>query len=508
MALETQSGTRSSSVAHRMQTRSVTRPQGHGATKDLIRTVNKQAVELLENASASNMYEFLGNGSTPSNLNLSSTSSDADVTAVNRNLNHPFINVAGFTATAYWNNRQGQARHGTLITPQHVVAVDHYHLATNGQAGTYSGNSFTVGDKLAFKDNKNNTYFRTVIGVSDAMAGFSCILFGGDTEVSTLNEPLPDSIQPMKILPTKWWRHCDVEEGQVRYQSRYAVAQTGQQINEIITEKRDTRFTQPIHMFFKNRFSQWGLLPSFNMSASTILPSFGTMSDRTITVKQGSATNSNATERWSFDFVRSIKKAQHGPSESLAVVNLMRDAHEVNPLSHIPDPGIMPGTSGCPRVMIIDNQMILVGLITTAGGGSAFGSTADYWGPEANGFLDPFYNFSTRTNPNTYTTTHDKTTTILTTIVAADAMGGVNTGYKPEAFNFSNQFVKTKFDPHRKVLPLFKAIEEVHLLFHATNKTPEGNAAAIAAYGTDTGTVYTIATENFMNYSIPRSDYE
>jgi hypothetical protein len=59
MALETQSGTRSSSIIHRMQTKSVTRSQGHGATKDLIRTTNQQAVELLENASASNMYEFL-----------------------------------------------------------------------------------------------------------------------------------------------------------------------------------------------------------------------------------------------------------------------------------------------------------------------------------------------------------------------------------------------------------------------------------------------------------------
>jgi len=37
MALETQSATRSSTTTHRMQTKSVTRSQRHGATKDLIK---------------------------------------------------------------------------------------------------------------------------------------------------------------------------------------------------------------------------------------------------------------------------------------------------------------------------------------------------------------------------------------------------------------------------------------------------------------------------------------
>ena len=123
MPLETQRATRSSTTTHRMQTRSVTRSQRHGAVEDLIRHINETVHDLCKNHVNANMYDFLGNGSTPSNLALDETDSEATVAAVSRNLNHPLINVAGFTATAYWNNRQGQARHGTLITPQHIICL-------------------------------------------------------------------------------------------------------------------------------------------------------------------------------------------------------------------------------------------------------------------------------------------------------------------------------------------------------------------------------------------------
>jgi len=404
-----------------MQTKPETKAQRHGAVKDLITHINEKVHNLCKNHVNANMYDFLGNGSTPSNLNLTSTSSDADVAAVSRNLNHPLINVAGFTATAYWNNRQGQARHGTLITPQHIIACDHYNPTS--PAGTYPLGSFVAGDKLAFKDNKNNTYFRTVIGVSDEILGGTV-----DREVSTLNEALPDSIQPMKLMPPDFLFYLEAEANLIEYTfvgNTDGTNVSSDPVPYVNQVQENFNIPQPFNGLVRNRYGQWSYRPHtkvFNLKTS--LPGISASSGGDIV---SASTAIEQTKRdFTVNFVSKVKSYFLSRFSSV-----LKDYRDVNEYEARPDLfSLIPsGSSGGPSIIVINNECVWVG---SAGGGC---TDHRLWGTEANDHYNLF--------GDTYSDTV-KNQTILTAIVAADTTGGVSTGYKPESISLSNQFIKPK----------------------------------------------------------------
>jgi len=435
MALETQRATRSSTTTHRMQTKSVTRSQRHGAVEDLIKHTNERFNHFIKHAVASNMWDFLGNGSTPSNLNLAKTDSEATVSAVSRNLNHPLNSVDGFTATAYWNDRQAQARHGTLITPRHIYACDHY--VPTSPAGTYPDGSFVAGDKLAFKDNKNNTYFRTVIGVSDEIVGGAI-----DAEVATLNEDLPDAIQPMKILPPDVTSYIEVEQNTrtfSAYNNLEAWPTSGDGTPRGLIVQYDNMIPQPIMNLGRDRYGNWGTQAIVNVVARNQgqLPSVELAQSDALVNHDSSGLIDNPSflyQTFKNIFTNTINGLlKHlntsGGGTSGPQYTPYRDVNEYN---HFPtlDLTISSGTSGGPRIGIINNECVLFGRVD---GGNM---SSELWG--------------TQVSPHSKTAISGQvqadidSQTILTAIAAADAAGGVSTGYKPESIDLSGQFSKPK----------------------------------------------------------------
>lgn len=438
MALETQRATKSSTTTHRMQTRSVTRSQRHGAVKDLIKHTNERFNHFIKHAVASNMWDFLGNGSTPSNLALSKNSSEATVAAVSRNLNHPLNNVDGFTATAYWNDRQAQARHGTLITPRHIYACDHY--VPTVPAGTYPNGSFVAGDKLAFKDNKNNTYFRTVIGVSDEILGGTI-----DAEVATLNEDLPDSIQPMKILPPDVTSYIEVELN-VRTFSAYNNLEAwtstgGDGTPKGLIVQYDGMIPQPIMNLGRNRYGKWGTQAIVNVKAQNLghLPSVVLAKADALVNHDSSSIQDNPSflyQKFKNIFTSTINGLTRHLSTSSGATSGPQyiPYRDVNEYNHYPtlDLNIPSGSSGGPRIGIINNECVLFGRVD---GGNM---SSELWGTQ----VSP--HSKTALGGGGQVQADIDSQTILTAIAAADAAGGVSTGYKPESINLSGQFSKPK----------------------------------------------------------------
>lgn len=440
MPLETQKATRSSTTTHRMQTRSVTRSQRHGAEEDFLTHVNSRFTEHLKNDVVSNMWEFLGNGSTPSNLALSSTSSDADVAAVNRNLNHPFINIAGFTATAYWNNRQGQARHGTLITPRHIIAADHYHLATNadgvaGQNNTHTGSSFTVGDKLAFKDNKNNTYFRTVVGVSDEILGNTTFANNIlDAEVSTLNADLPDSIQPVKLLPPDFPKYVATTVQTVYIPSASVSAETGVTTRSLGEYKAPNFIRQPIQVAHRDRYGKWAANLKTEFSNNH---THGTSMSEYKADQFGLGESSFTQERehaklFGFDIKGMLNNFQ---IRRFGTNPWYLKFADILGFTNRPDltTDIVSGSSGAPQFLFVKDECVFVAFT------NQFQTSNLYWGYEACGI-------NAQTSPNDYSSTDN----ILKAIVKADAVSGANTGYKPESIDLSSYFYVPKQNAYLK----------------------------------------------------------
>jgi hypothetical protein len=380
------------------------------------------------------MWDFLGNGSTPSNLSLSKTDSEATVAAVSRNLNHPLNSVDGFTATAYWNDRQAQARHGTLITPRHIYACDHYNPTS--PAGTYPLGSFVAGDKLAFKDNKNNTYFRTVIGVSDEILGGTA-----DAEVATLNEDLPDSIQPMKLLPPDITSYVEVEPNARTY-STYANNSLwptgGDGTPKGLIVQYDGLIPQPIMNLGRNRYGEWGIQAIVSIVANPgNFPSFIITRHPLIRSHESSAVDNPSFLYQKFkniftSTINALTKHLHISSGATSGPQYIpyRDVNEYN---HYPtlDLDVPSGSSGGPRIGIINNECVLFGRVDFANRMSS-----ELWGTQ----VSPH---SVNAGVNQVQADIDSQT-ILTAIAAADAAGGVSTGYKPESINLIGQFTKPK----------------------------------------------------------------
>jgi hypothetical protein len=438
MPLETQKATRSSTTTHRMQTKSVTRSQRHGAEEDFLTHVNSRFTEHLKNDVASNMWEFLGNGSTPSNLNLQTTDSEATVAAVNRNLNHPFINLSGFTATAYWNNRQGQARHGTLITPRHIIAADHYHLDTNndgvaGQNNTYTGSSFTVGDKLAFKDNKNNTYFRTVVGVSDEILGNTT---GNmlDAEVSTLNADLPDSIQPVKLLPPDFPKYVATTIQTVYIPSASFNAETGDTTRSLSERKAPNFIRQPIQVAHRDRYGKWAanLKTEFsnNHKHSTAMSEY--KANYFGSGESGFTQEREHAKLFGFDLKGMLNNFQYRRPYNTPWYLRFAD---ILGFTNRPDltTDIVSGSSGTPQFLFVKDECVFVSFA------NQYTTSNMYWGYEACGI-----------DAQTTTVDYSSTDNILKAIVKADAVSGANTGYKPNSIDLSSYFYVPKQNAYLK----------------------------------------------------------
>lgn len=89
-----------------------------------------------------------------------------------------------------WNSRGGGKRCGTVITPRHVVMVNHINL---GVESPPYGFSVWPGDTMHFVDMNNNLYTRTVVTNNYKVDS-------GDITVCMLDSDLPASIKPAKFL--------------------------------------------------------------------------------------------------------------------------------------------------------------------------------------------------------------------------------------------------------------------------------------------------------------------
>lgn len=95
--------------------------------------------------------------------------------------------AAKLTCCSPWNSRGGTTRAGTAITAQHILNAAHYELA--------------LGDTVRFVTAGNAVVDRTITGKARHP---SYQPYYPDLTVYTLNEALPETITPCKVLPANW----------------------------------------------------------------------------------------------------------------------------------------------------------------------------------------------------------------------------------------------------------------------------------------------------------------
>ena len=116
-----------------------------------------------------------------------------ELTGFERNSDFFARGLKGFTSPVAYNSRRGNLVSGTPITRRHIISTDHanYHPQVN--------------DFLYFVLEDNTVVKRQVVNETSIMGDHT----GFDTNVSILDEDLPETMEIPKLLPPDFWRYLD-----------------------------------------------------------------------------------------------------------------------------------------------------------------------------------------------------------------------------------------------------------------------------------------------------------
>lgn len=134
-----------------------------------------------------NMTSMLVNADA-NNKNLFTNSVIGSPSSYNRNSNLWIKNI-DFTCISPWNSTGNNTRAGTLISKKHVIFCKHLSFYP------------TVNSTIKFVTNDNETITRTLIKVTPVGDLNS---FAPDVVIGTLDSEVPNTISPVKILPSTY----------------------------------------------------------------------------------------------------------------------------------------------------------------------------------------------------------------------------------------------------------------------------------------------------------------
>lgn len=141
-----------------------------GSMSDIL---SDNLISLLSSRASVNYFLSADNTTNTFQKSLTSWISDIDLTAIS-------VSTDAFGTFNKTNN-------GTLITPRHIVGVKHW----NVYYPTYSpASGWVIGTRIRFCDSSNTIHERIV----------SSVVYLEDVAVGTLNEDLPNTVTPMKIM--------------------------------------------------------------------------------------------------------------------------------------------------------------------------------------------------------------------------------------------------------------------------------------------------------------------
>ena len=153
-----------------------------GGQADLQTHMNSEVTSRLSGKSPSTAQDIFSNYTTKTNLQR-----NTDCWA------HGLKGLTGFVA---WNDRVGQEKEvgGVALTKRHVLFAEHA--------------SYVVGDKVYFVTYHDVLIEREIVAVKlHPSAGYGY----GDFGIALLNVDLPDSIEPVKVLPVNAYQFFDTD---------------------------------------------------------------------------------------------------------------------------------------------------------------------------------------------------------------------------------------------------------------------------------------------------------
>lgn len=110
--------------------------------------------------------------------------------------------VSELTCLSPWNSTGSNTRAGTLITPRHIIFATHYEIAE--------------GATIRFVTANNQVITRTMVKrarmreMTPGISGPSAFVGFSDLTIGVLNEDVPNTIKPCKVMPSNYWDYFPV----------------------------------------------------------------------------------------------------------------------------------------------------------------------------------------------------------------------------------------------------------------------------------------------------------